>query len=142
VSTWATVFLGIIAVATLVTAILQVVLLVAAAQLVRRIGKFVDVIEGVIEQDVRPIIASVSNIARDASRVASLAVAQVERADEMLSGAVHRIEELLATVQALISKTLRDGNALMMGIRAVMAAIRAFQGRRRRRGEDDEALFI
>ena len=141
-STWATVFLGIIAVATLVTAILQVVLLVAAAQLVRRIGKFVDVIEGVIEQDVRPIIASVSNIARDASRVASLAVAQVERADEMLSGAVHRIEELLATVQALISKTLRDGNALMMGIRAVMAAIRAFQGRRRRRGEDDEALFI
>jgi phage-related protein len=134
--------LGIIAVATLVTAVLQVVLLVAAAQLVRRIGKFVDVIEGVIEQDVRPIIASVSNIARDASRVASLAVAQVERADEMLSGAVHRIEELLATVQALISKTLRDGNALMMGIRAVMAAIRAFQGRRRRRGEDDEALFI
>jgi phage-related protein len=134
--------LGIIAVATLVTAILQVVLLVAAAQLVRRVGKFVDVVEGVIEQDVRPIIASVSNIARDASRVASLAVAQVERADEMLSGAVHRIEELLATVQALISKTMRDGNALMMGIRAVMAAIRAFQGRRRHRGEDDEALFI
>jgi hypothetical protein len=142
VSTWATVFLGIIAVATLITAVLQVVLLVAAAQLVRRIAKFVDAIEGVIEQDVRPILASVSNIARDASRVASLAVAQVERADEMLSGAVHRIEELLATIQALISKTLREGNALMMGIRAVMAAIRAFQGRRRRRGEDDEALFI
>ena len=38
--------------------------------------------------------------------------------------------------------TLREGNALMMGIRAVMAAIRAFQGRHRRRSEDDEALFI
>ena len=35
-STWATVFLGIIAVATLITAILQVVLLVAAANLVRK----------------------------------------------------------------------------------------------------------
>jgi hypothetical protein len=138
VSTWATVFLGIIAMATLVTAILQVVLLVAAAQLVRRVGRFVDI----IEQDVRPIIASVSSIARDASRVASLAAAQVERADQVLSNAVHRVEELLAHVQGVITSTLREGNALMIGIRAVMAAIRAFQGRRRRRGEDDEALFI
>ena len=137
-STWATVFLGIIAMATLVTAILQVVLLVAAAQLVRRVGKFVDI----IEEDVRPIITSVSSIARDASRVASLAAAQVERADQALSNTVHRVEELLAHVQTLVATTLRDGNALMMGIRAVMAAIRAFQGRRRRRGEDDEALFI
>jgi hypothetical protein len=138
VSTWATVFLGIIAMATLVTAILQVVLLVAAAQLVRRVGKFVDI----IEEDVRPIITSVSSIARDASRVASLAAAQVERADQALSNTVLRVEELLAHVQTLVTTTLRDGNALMMGIRAVMAAIRAFQGRRRRRGEDDEALFI
>ena len=137
-STWATVFLGIIAMATLVTAILQVVLLVAAAQLVRRVGRFVDI----IEQDVRPIIASVSSIARDASRVASLAAAQVERADQVLSNAVHRVEELLAHVQGVITSTLREGNALMIGIRAVMAAIHAFQGRRRRRGEDDEALFI
>jgi len=138
VSTWATVFLGIIAMATLITAILQVVLLVAAAQLVRRLGRFVDI----IEQDVRPILANVSNIARDASRVASLALAQVERADQLLSSTVHRIEDLLTHVQTLITSTLREGNALMMGIRAVMAAIRAFQGRRRRRGDDDDALFI
>lgn len=137
-STWATVFLGIIAMATLVTAILQVVLLVAAAQLVRRVGRFIDI----IEEDVRPIIASVSSIARDASRVASLAAAQVERADQALSSTVHRVEELLAHVQSLVATTLRDGNTLMIGIRAVMAAIRAFQGRRRRRSEDDEALFI
>ena len=137
-STWATVFLGIIAMATLVTAILQVVLLVAAAQLVRRVGRFIDI----IEEDVRPIIANVSSIARDASRVASLAAAQVERADQALSSTVHRVEELLAHVQGLVANTLRDGNTLMMGIRAVMAAIRAFQGRRRRRGEDDDALFI
>jgi hypothetical protein len=138
VNTWATVFLGIIALATLVTAILQVVVLVAAALLFKRVGRFVDV----IEKDVRPIIANVGGIARDAARVASLAAAQVERADQMLSGTVRRLEDLLAHIQALVASTLRDGNALMMGIRAVMAAIRAFQGRRRRRGEDDEALFI
>jgi hypothetical protein len=138
VNTWATVFLGIIAMATLVTAILQVVVLIAAAQLVKRVGRFVDI----VEQDVRPIIASVGSIARDASRVASLAAAQVERADQMLSSTVRRLEDLLGHVQTLVTSTLRDGNALMMGIRAVMAAIRAFQGRRRRRGEDDDALFI
>ena len=137
-STWATVFLGVIAIATLLTAILQVVVLLAAAQLVRRLGRFVDI----IEQDVRPIIANVASIARDASRVASMAAAQVERADQMLSNTVHRLEELLAHIQTLVANTLREGNALMMGVRAVMAAIRAFQGRRRRRGEDDEALFI
>jgi len=138
VNTWATVFLGIIAMATLVTAILQVVVLVAAAQLVKRVGRFIDI----VEQDVRPIIANVSSVARDAARVASLAAAQVERADQMLTSTVHRLEDLLAHVQTLVTNTMREGNALMMGVRAVMAAIRAFQGRRRRRGEDDEALFI
>ena len=137
-NTWATVFLGIIAMATLVTAILQVVVLVAAAQLVKRVGRFIDI----VEQDVRPIIANVSSVARDAARVASLAAAQVERADQMLTSTVHRLEDLLAHVQTLVTNTMREGNALMMGVRAVMAAIRAFQGRRRRRGEDDEALFI
>ena len=137
-NTWATVFLGIIAMATLVTAILQVVVLVAAALLVKRVGRFVDI----IEQDVRPIIANVGSITRDASRVVSLAAAQVERADQLLNNAVVRIEDLLSHMQSLVISTLREGNALMMGVRAVMAAVQAFRGRRRRRSEDDEALFI
>jgi len=138
VSTWATVFLGIIAMATLVTAILQVVLLVAGWQLVRRITTFVED----MEREVRPILGHVNSIARDASRVASLAAAQVERADQLLNSAVVRIEDLLANLSGTVIKTLREGNALMMGIRAVMAAVQAFRARKRGRGEDDEALFI
>jgi len=138
VSTWATVFLGIIAMATLVTAVLQVVLLVAGWQLVRRITKFVED----IERDVRPILGHLNSITRDASRVASLAVAQVERADQLLSSAVVRVEDLLGNLSAIVVKTMREGNMLVTGIRAVMAAIQAFRGRRRGRGEDDEALFI
>jgi uncharacterized protein YoxC len=140
VNTWATVFLGVIAVATLTTAILQVVLLVAATRLVQRITRFVDF----IEVEVKPIIAQVDAIARDASRAATLALAQVERADELLSNAMRRVEQTLATVQSLVVGALREGNALMMGFRALLAAIRGFQRRQstRRRGEDDEALFI
>ena len=137
-STWATVFLGIIALSTLMTAVLQVVLLVAGWQLVRRITKLVDD----LDTQVRPILAHVTAIAADAARVTSLAAAQVQRADELLNSAVSRIEEMLSHMQTLVVNTLREGNALMMGIRAVMAAIRAVQGRRRRRSEDDEALFI
>jgi len=137
VNTWATVFLGIIAMATLVTAVLQVVLLVAGWQLVRRITRFVHT----MEQDVRPIIANVASITRDASRVATLAAAQVERADQLLNSAVLRLEDLLSNLSLVVVKTLREGNALMMGVRAVMAAIQALR-RRRRRSEDDDALFI
>ena len=137
-STWATVFLGIIAMATLVTAILQVVLLIAGWQLLRRVAKFVDV----IENDIRPILGHVNAIVRDASRVAGLAAAQVERADQVLNNAVVRIEELLSSVSTMVVNTLREGNALVMGIRTVMAAIQALRRRRRRRSEDDEALFI
>jgi len=140
VSTWATVFLGIIAMATLVTALLQIVLLVTAAGLVRRIGRFVDF----VETEVKPVMGHIQAITRDASRVTSLAVSQVERADELLSNSIQRIEHTLATVQSLVLGALREGNALMMGVRAVMAAISAFQRRQstRRRAEDDEALFI
>ena len=136
-STWATVFLGIIAMATLVTAVLQVVLLVAGWQLVRRITGFVEV----IEKDIRPIIANVASITRDASKIATLAAAQVERADQILNTAVVRLEDLLTNISSLVVKTMREGNALVMGVRAVMAAIQALR-RRRRRGDDDEALFI
>jgi hypothetical protein len=140
VNTWATVFLGVIAAATLTTAVLQVVLLVAGFSLVRRISRFVDF----VETEVKPIIGHIDSIARDASRAAGLALAQVERADQLLADTIQRIEHTLSTVQSLIIGALREGNALMMGFRAVMAAVRGFQRRQtsRRRAEDDEALFI
>ncbi len=139
-NTWATVFLGVIAAATLMTAVLQVVLLIAGVSLVRRMSRFVDF----VETEVKPIIGHIDAIARDASRAASLALAQVERADQLLSDTILRFEQTLSTVQSLIVGALREGNALMMGFRAVMAAVRGFQRRQstRRRAEDDEALFI
>jgi hypothetical protein len=140
VNTWATVFLGVIAAATLTTAVLQVVLLVAGFSLVRRISRFVDF----VETEVKPIIGHIDSIARDASRAAGLALAQVERADQLLANTIQRIEHTLSTVQSLVIGALREGNALMMAFRAVMAAVRGFQRRQtsRRRAEDDEALFI
>lgn len=138
-SDWALVFLGVIAAATLVTAVMQVVVLVAAGALVRRVRRFVDV----IEQEVKPFLGHMNSIGRDASRAASLAAAQVERVDRALATLVQRLEEALATFQTAVGRPAREAAALVAGIRAALAIIQDIRARRaRRRADEDEALFI
>ena len=55
-NTWTVVFLGIIAVATLATAIVQVGVCVAAGLLTRRLGRLVDE----VEREVKPILGHVN----------------------------------------------------------------------------------
>jgi hypothetical protein len=132
-------FLGIIAFATLASAIVRVGVIVAAGLLVRRVNRMV----GQFEQELKPLLAQVNAIARDASRAASLAVAQVERIDRMLADVSQKIEQTLATVQATIVTPAREGLALLSAFRAVMAALRERRGRgRERAGEEEDALFI
>jgi hypothetical protein len=139
VSDWAVVFLGIIAVATLTTSILQIALLVSAGQLVRRIGRFVDL----IEHEAKPILDHVNSISRDASRAASLATAQVERIDRLFTMLTTRVEETLETVQTAVLKPAREMSALMAGLRAALEILRDMRAPRTRGSADDEdTLFI
>jgi hypothetical protein len=138
---WTETFLGIIAVAVLAMAIVQVGVLVAAGLLLRRLGKFVDQ----IERDLRPIVAHVDAIGRDAARVTSLAVAQVERVDRLFADFGRRIEQALAAFQGTISTPAREGRSLLNAFRAGLSAIRelrTFARARKPRAEDDDALFI
>ena len=75
------VFLGTIAVAVLVMAVIQVAAVVLAARAARRVGDAM----ARLEQDVRPIVANLQAMSSDAARAAGLAVAQVERADQLLA---------------------------------------------------------
>ena len=139
-NTWSVVFLGIIAVATLTTAIFQVGFLVAAGRLTRRLGRFVDD----VEQDVRPIIGNLNSVSRDASRAAAIAVAQVERVDAMVSDVASKIDQTITTIHSAIVKPAREGRAWVLGFQAMMAAIREFRSTPSRpRGRDeDDGLFI
>lgn len=137
-SDWAVVFLGIIAAATLVTSILQVVVLLAAGQLLRRMGRFVDL----IEQEAKPILDHLHSISRDASRAAALATAQVERVDHLFGVLTERVDETLATVQTAVLKPAREVSALMAGLRAALEILRDTRTRRRRRPDDEDTLFI
>jgi len=149
VSGWTDVFLGVIALATLATAIMQIGVLLAAGRLARRIERLVDH----ADQELKPIMGHLNAIGRDASRAASLATAQVERADRVITTQVERVDQVLATLVERLGETLdtiqtavvrpaREGAALLAGLRAALGIIGERGGRPRSRADDEKALFI
>jgi len=138
---WGTVFLGIIAVAMLATAGVQIFVVIAARRITRRLGRLADQ----VERDLSPLIGNLNAIGQDAARAASLATAQVERVDRLFGDAAQRLETTLGVIQTAISAPAREGAALMVGVRAALDALRriiANRPRRSRSGDDEDALFI
>ena len=140
-SDWSGVFLGIIAVATLATAVVQIFVLVTAGMLAKRVGRLADQ----VERDLAPLIASLNAIGQDAARAASIATAQVERVDRLFGDAIQRLETTLSVIQTAISVPAREGQALMVGFRAVLDSLRrgaANRPSRARSSDEEDALFI
>ncbi len=140
---WSQVFLGAIAIATLLMAIVQVGAAVYAGRLAKRVDRLADQ----VEQEIRPLFASLNSISRDAARAASLAATQVERADRLMADFTQRAEQTMATVQQVVVGPARQGMALLGGFRAALAALRDARARQSSpspgtRGEDEDALFI
>jgi uncharacterized protein YoxC len=134
------VYLGVIAVATLLIAIVQIGVLVAAGLLARRLAKLTTD----LEQQIKPIFGHLDAIGRDAARAASLATAQVERVDSLFADVTGRVEQGLDTVQASVFGTAKQGAALVSAFRAAFGALRTPPppSRRRPRADDEDALFI
>jgi hypothetical protein len=140
VSFWPQVFLGVIAIATLTTAIVQVGVLIAAGRLARRVERLVDQ----IERELQPAFGHINAIGRDASRAVALATAQIERADALITDVVQRVEEIVATVQQTVAGPARQGRAILNALKAVFEVISEARrrSRSRQRSEDDDVLFI
>ena len=139
-SGWADVFLGIIALATLTMAVVQVYVLVAASRLERRVDRLADT----VETELKPLFGHMNTIGRDAARATALATAQVERADRLFTDLAQKVEQMLATLQSGINGPAREGQALLAGIRAALAVIGDMRRRRRarQRADEEDALFI
>lgn len=134
------VFLGIIAVAVLVMAIIQVAAIVFAMSAARRIGEMADR----LERDIRPVMSNLQAITAEATRATALATAQMERADRMFADLSRRAEQMMAGVPSLVGSAGK-GLAFLNGIKAAMAAIQELR-RSSRRGaahpDEEDALFI
>jgi hypothetical protein len=140
VSERAELLLGVIAVATLAIALAQIGVVVVAGMAARRVNRLAEK----VEQDLKPLFGHLDAIGRDASRAATLAALQVERADKLFGDVAVRIDQALSSVQASIELPAREGRALVSAFRAAIQAIREVRqsGRGQARGEDEDALFI
>ena len=117
---WAGLFLGVIALATLTTAVVQIAVIVAAGRLARRLERLADR----VEQEIKPTFGQLHAISRDASRVSALATAQAERLDRALGDMGSRLDDTLTSLQASATGTAREGAAVLSGVRAALAALK------------------
>jgi hypothetical protein len=139
------VWLGVIAAAVAVMALIQVGAIVAAARLARR----VDALTGEIQRDIKPLIANLTSMSTEAARAATLAASQVDRVDRLVGDVVRRADQTMATAQRFITGPVKDGAAVVAGVRAVFAALRGIREASSRRraasraaAEEEDSLFI
>lgn len=138
---WAEVSLGVIALATFTMAAIQVGVLVYGWMVARRVNRLLDQ----IERQMQPLADSLNAIARDAARVSALTVGQVERVDRLVTDLTLRIEQTATTVQDAVLKPLREGAAMLAGVKAAIEVFRELAkrpGSGRARTEEEDTLFI
>ena len=134
------VFLGIIAGAVLVMAVIQVAAIVFAMSAARRIGQVADR----LEQDLRPVVHNLQTLTAEAARATNLATMQLERADRMFADMSRRVEQVMSIVPSILGPAGK-GIAFLNGLKAALAAIQELRRTSRRgaaHGEEEDALFI
>ena len=134
------VFLGVIAASVVIMAAIQVAAVLFALRSARRVGDAVSR----LEERVTPIVADLQAISSQAARASSVAVAQVERAEQLITDLSRRVEDTASALQSSIITPAREGFAVMQG---VIAAFSAFSQRPSPRprpapADDEDPLFI
>ena len=135
------VYLGVIAVAVAVMAIIQVAAVVVALRAARR----VDDVVTKWEDDVRPIVANLKSMSADAARTASIASAQAQKAEQLIGDLTTRVSDTVAAVEATIVAPARDAYAMVQGLLAAFAAFRQAPpapARHASASEEEDSLFI
>ncbi len=137
---WSDAFLGVIAAATLVMALIQVGAIIFAARLARQVQQLM----ASMQTEIRPLVARATAVADEASRTASLATAQAEKIDRLVTDLSCRVEDTAAVIQEAIVIPAREALAIVAAVKAGLGALRALRDLRPRpgRAEDEDALFI
>jgi hypothetical protein len=139
VTFWGELFLGVIALSTLTTAVVQVGVLIAAGRAARRVERLMDR----LEDQLQPTLGHLNLISREASRAVTLAASHVDRADRLLTDLSQRAEKTMGLLQESIVAPARNGKALLFAFQTAFDVLSAARRRSaRRRADDDDALFI
>lgn len=132
------VWLAIIALSLLVMAVIQIGVLISLLKVSRQAAAATSE----LRREVTPLIIKMNKVADDAGRLSALALTQMERVDLLVDTTVQRLDDTMSTVQSAIISPVRQGAAVMAGLKAAMAVFRARQDRSRYRHDDEDALFI
>lgn len=130
----------VIAVATGIMALVQIGAIIVLA----RVATQVRDIAATIQKDLRPLIARATAIADEAQKTATLATAQAQKIDRLVTDLTRRVDETSGVIQEAILTPAREGMAIVAGLKAALGALRGLRDLRGRpsRIEDEDALFI
>lgn len=134
-------YLGVIAVAVLAMAVIQVTAIIVAMRAARRVGEAVSR----FEDDVKPIVMNLKAMSADAARTASIASTQAQRAEQLIADLTARVNDTVAAVEATVLTPAREAYAMVQGL---MAALNIFRQAppaatpRHATTEEEDSLFI
>lgn len=133
------VFLAVIAISVLAMAVLQIGAVVLLARSMKRVMALTED----LQRDIKPLVAKVNAIADEAQRAAALATKQVERVDLLVGDVTRRVHETSDAIHSLVTGPMRQGGALVSGLRAALTALLTTKADRRfERDEEEDALFV
>jgi len=146
--TWAVVFLGIIAVSTLVQAGFVIGLAVLGGRLAHRL----DALQEKLDKELGPALQNLERVSRNAAEISDLATLQARRIDLLLVDTIEKVEDATSTMQRLVARPLRPishGLAIFRAVRKGLEVFSRLGGEPSSRGapprrhhEDDEHMFI
>jgi len=114
------VFLGVIAAATLVMALVQVGVLVAGIIAVKRLNEVLVR----VEDSARPVLAHVDDLVVDATASIAAVRAQLDRVERQAVQVLTRTDQAVQRVQEYVVAPAREGIAIAAGARALFGAFR------------------
>jgi len=149
---WGVLFLGVIALASVVQAGFLIGLVVYGRRLARR----VDALQVRLDHEISPALENFNRVSRAAAEIADLATLQARRFDLVLADTIEKIEETTATIQQLVVRPLKPIGGIVAFLKGLQRGMEVFlkyggpaappgprlHPRRRGHGEDDEHLFI
>jgi hypothetical protein len=140
VNDWNDLFLGTIAVATVLMALAQVGAMVVAARFAKQAQQTLVT----VHEEIRPLLAKATAVADEAARTAAMASVQVQKIDKLVTDLSQRVDETATVLQRAIVTPARQGVALLAAVRAGLAALRGIGDMRRSssRSEEEDPLFI
>ena len=141
------VFLGVIALSSVVQAAFLIGLVLEG----KKLGRRLDEIERKFETELTPSLRNLSRLSQNLAEVSDLVAVQSRRADKFMADTIDKLEEGTAMLRQVMMRpmsTLMDITALLKGIRKGVEIYRRLGGMENehrggpRRYADDEHLFI